>query len=55
MCCSMSLDPHKYGYSLKGVSVVLYGSREIRQAQYMTYPDWSGGLYTTPTVCAAAE
>jgi sphinganine-1-phosphate aldolase len=46
----MSLDTHKYGYALKGSSVVLYNSRELRQAQYFCYADWTGGLYTTPTI-----
>lgn len=39
---SMSLDTHKYGYSLKGSSVVLYRTKELRQAQYFKYPDWAG-------------
>lgn len=39
---SMSLDTHKYGYALKGTSVVLYRNRELRQAQYFCYADWSG-------------
>jgi sphinganine-1-phosphate aldolase len=50
---SMSLDTHKYGYALKGTSVVLYRSRELRQAQYFCYADWSGGLYTTPTIAGS--
>ena len=47
---SMSIDTHKYGFALKGSSVLLYSNRDIRQAQYFCYPDWTGGLYTTPTV-----
>ena len=47
---SMSLDPHKYGYSLKGSSVVLYAHGELRRSQYFCYPEWTGGIYTTPTV-----
>lgn len=50
---SMSLDTHKYGYALKGTSVLLYSNREIRQAQYFCYADWSGGLYTTPTIAGS--
>jgi hypothetical protein len=47
---SMSLDTHKYGYALKGTSVLLYSNKELRQAQYFCYADWTGGLYTTPTL-----
>jgi glutamate/tyrosine decarboxylase-like PLP-dependent enzyme len=47
---SMSLDTHKYGYALKGTSVLLYANKELRQAQYFCYADWTGGLYTTPTL-----
>jgi sphinganine-1-phosphate aldolase len=47
---SMSLDLHKYGYSLKGSSVVLYRTKELRHAQYFCYPDWTGGLFTTTTM-----
>ena len=50
---SMSVDTHKYGYALKGTSVVLYRTTELRQAQYFCYADWTGGLYTTPTVAGS--
>lgn len=46
----MSLDTHKYGYALKGTSVVLYRTKELRHAQYFCYADWTGGMYTTPTI-----
>ena len=49
----MSLDTHKYGYALKGTSVVLYRTRELRQSQYFCYADWTGGLYTTPTIAGS--
>jgi len=50
---SMSLDTHKYGYALKGTSVLLYSNKELRQAQYFCYADWTGGLYTTPTLAGS--
>ena len=50
---SMSVDTHKYGYALKGTSVVLYRTLELRQAQYFCYPHWAGGLYTTPTLAGS--
>jgi hypothetical protein len=49
----MSCDTHKYGYALKGSSVCLYGSSALRQAQYFCYADWTGGLYTTPTLAGS--
>jgi glutamate/tyrosine decarboxylase-like PLP-dependent enzyme len=45
---SISADTHKYGYALKGSSVLLYRSKDLRQHQYFTYPDWPGGLYLSP-------
>ena len=56
---SMSLDTHKYGYALKGSSVVLYGGDNsligagVRRCQYFCYPGWTGGLYTTPTLAGS--
>lgn len=50
---SMSLDTHKYGYALKGASVVLYRTKELRHAQYFCYSDWTGGMYTTPTIAGS--
>lgn len=50
---AMSMDTHKYGYALKGTSVLLYKNKEIRQAQYFCYADWVGGMYTTPTVAGS--
>uniref|UniRef100_K3WGG0 sphinganine-1-phosphate aldolase n=1 Tax=Globisporangium ultimum (strain ATCC 200006 / CBS 805.95 / DAOM BR144) TaxID=431595 RepID=K3WGG0_GLOUD len=50
---SMSCDTHKYGYASKGTSVVLYKTKEIRRFQYFAYPDWTGGLYVTPTLAGS--
>jgi len=50
---SMSVDTHKYGYALKGTSVVLYRDPKMRHAQYFCYPKWTGGLYTTPTIAGS--
>jgi glutamate/tyrosine decarboxylase-like PLP-dependent enzyme len=45
---SMSADTHKYGFGLKGSSVLLYRTPELRRLQYFIVPDWPGGLYTSP-------
>ncbi len=45
---SISADTHKFGYALKGTSVLLYRDAELRRRQYSTFPDWPGGLYVSP-------
>ncbi len=45
---SISADTHKYGYALKGTSVVCFADRSLRNAQYFFQTDWSGGKYCTP-------
>ncbi|MBW2365452.1 MAG: aspartate aminotransferase family protein, partial [Deltaproteobacteria bacterium] len=46
---SMSADTHKYGFGLKGTSVVLYRNNTLRRYQYFNVPDWAGGMYASPT------
>ncbi|MBW2444002.1 MAG: aspartate aminotransferase family protein, partial [Deltaproteobacteria bacterium] len=50
---SMSADTHKYGFALKGTSVVLYRSNRLRRHQYFSVPDWPGGLYASPTAAGS--
>lgn len=45
---SISADTHKYGYALKGSSVLLYRDAELRRKQYFAAADWPGGLYLSP-------
>ncbi len=45
---SISADTHKYGYALKGTSVVCFADRALRNAQYFYQSDWSGGKYCSP-------
>ena len=45
---SISADTHKYGFGLKGSSVLLYRDANLRRLQYFIVPDWTGGLYTSP-------
>ncbi len=44
---SISADTHKYGYGLKGTSVVLYRDTEFRRRQYFIAPAWKGGAYVS--------
>ena len=46
---SISADIHKYGYTFKGASVVLYRHRELLEHQFFWYDDWPGGLYASGT------
>jgi len=50
---SISADTHKYGYALKGTSVVLYRGSELRHYQYFKATDWPGGLYFSPTLAGS--
>jgi len=50
---SMSADLHKYGYSARGASVVLYRDRDLRRHQMYVYADWPGGLYGSPTAAGS--
>ncbi len=45
---SISADTHKYGYGLKGTSVVLYRDKELRKGQYFVSEMWPGGKYFSP-------
>jgi sphinganine-1-phosphate aldolase len=46
---SISADVHKYGYSTKGASTVLYASKDLHRHQFFLYDDWPGGLYGSST------
>ena len=50
---SMSADTHKFGYALKGTSVVLYRDPGFRRYQYFAFPDWPGGIYASPTAAGS--
>lgn len=50
---SISVDTHKYGFAPKGNSVLLYRDRTYRSNQYFIYPDWSGGVYASPSVAGS--
>ena len=38
---------HKYGFTLKGASVVLFASEELRARSLFRFTDWPRGLYAT--------
>jgi sphinganine-1-phosphate aldolase len=47
---SISADTHKYGFALKGTSVLLYRDAHLRHYQYFVQPDWPGGIYFSPGI-----
>lgn len=47
---SMSVDLHKFGYTAKGASLVLYRDPSIGAYQRFIFDDWSGGKYSAPNL-----
>jgi len=45
---SISADTHKYGYALKGTSVLCFADKALRNDQYFYLTVWSGGKYCSP-------
>lgn len=50
---SISVDTHKYGFAPKGNSTVLYRDQKLRSYQYYVSPDWSGGVYASPSIAGS--
>lgn len=50
---SISCDTHKYGFAPKGNSTVLYRNSQLRTYQYFISPDWSGGVYASPSMAGS--
>lgn len=50
---SISCDTHKYGFAPKGNSTILYRDAKLRSYQYFISPDWSGGVYASPTMAGS--
>ena len=42
---SISVDLHKFGYTSKGASVIIYASKYLRSFQGFVTDDWLGGVY----------
>jgi glutamate/tyrosine decarboxylase-like PLP-dependent enzyme len=47
---SISADLHKYGFTAKGASTVLYRDAALRQYQFFARSDWPGGLWGSTTL-----
>ncbi|KAL9058563.1 MAG: hypothetical protein Q9162_001718 [Coniocarpon cinnabarinum] len=50
---SISCDTHKYGFAPKGNSTVLFRDAKLRSYAYFVSPDWSGGVYASPTMAGS--
>jgi glutamate/tyrosine decarboxylase-like PLP-dependent enzyme len=47
---TISADTHKYGYGLKGTSLLLFRDRALRNGQYFFQTAWTGGKYCSPGI-----
>jgi sphinganine-1-phosphate aldolase len=47
---TISADTHKYGYSVKGTSILMFRDKQLRNGQYFFLTDWSGGKYSSPGI-----
>lgn len=45
---SISADTHKFGYALKGTSVLAWRDATYRKHHYYMRTDWKGGAYASP-------
>jgi glutamate/tyrosine decarboxylase-like PLP-dependent enzyme len=50
---TISADTHKYGYSFKGTSTLLFRDKALRNAQYFELIGWSGGKYMSPSIAGS--
>lgn len=47
---SISADLHKYGFSSKGSSIVLYKDKDLRRYQFFILSEWPGGCFASPSM-----
>jgi len=47
---SLSADLHKFGYAVKGASLVLYRDAKLQEHEYFESDRWARGTYRTSTV-----
>jgi sphinganine-1-phosphate aldolase len=50
---SISCDPHKYGCGPKGLSVLMFRTKELRRYVFFSTSIWTGGLYATPAMAGS--
>ncbi|CAD8082611.1 unnamed protein product [Paramecium primaurelia] len=47
---SISCDQHKHGLAPKGVSTVLFKTKQLREHAFFSLATWSGGAYAVPSM-----
>ena len=47
---SISADLHKYGFTAKGASSILYRHLDLLKHQMFVYQDWPGGVFASPAI-----
>ena len=47
---SISADLHKFGYTARGASTILWRDEHLRGYQWFEFDDWPAGSYRTPGV-----
>jgi len=47
---SISADVHKYAYSAKGASVILYKDMSYLEHQFFAEENWQGGMFVSPAL-----
>ncbi|KAF8544900.1 pyridoxal phosphate-dependent transferase [Trichophaea hybrida] len=50
---SISCDTHKYGFSPKGNSVLLFRTKKLRTYGYFITANWPGGVYASPSLAGS--
>ncbi len=50
---SISADTHKFGFGLKGTSVILYRNKSLRRYQYFQSVEFQGGTYISPSMAGS--
>ncbi|MDJ0786486.1 MAG: aminotransferase class V-fold PLP-dependent enzyme [Myxococcota bacterium] len=50
---TISADTHKFGFGLKGTSVLLFRDKSFRNHAYFMTPDWPGGKYNSPGIAGS--
>ena len=50
---SISCDPHKFCYGPKGLSVIMFRTKELRRHSFFAMSEWTGGLYLTPSIAGS--
>lgn len=49
----ISADTHKFGFTPKGSSVIMYRNKELRSHQYFVASSWMGGIYASPSAAGS--